>query len=167
MAGPNFYTDILPDLDDIRGIADEMGLRLWRVYVRKRTWSGTIPGDGSILATTDTQLVNRGADNVLHPVRVQLLKRAEVVASGGLYADRDVKVGPITPAYAATLYQGAGGYGDSILDAVPTAAPTEIFWFVSGPGWPLPAGYADKVGEEVTAMHYNVILRSTGNAFAG
>src|SRR5579859_1672156 len=131
--GPTFLQDILPDLDDIRGIGDELGLRLWKVSIRKRAWTGTIPGDGT-KTDVDTQLLNRSADGTKRPVLVRLLKRDEVVASGGLYADRDIKVGPITPPYPAQLFQGPGGYGDQAIDPAPTNTPTELFWFVSGPG---------------------------------
>jgi hypothetical protein len=156
-----FRDQILAPLDLIRGVGDLLGLRLYTVTVRKRVWSGTIPGDGTP-TDTDVVLKNARPNGVSAPVMLRQLSRKEVIASGGLYVDRDVRVGPMTPAYAATSLQAAGGYHDADVDPATSGSPTELFYIVSGPGWPSPAGYAEKVGEEATALHFYLILRSTG-----
>lgn len=67
----------------------------------------------------------------------------------------------MTPTYAATLFGPAGGYTDTTLDPQPIQSPVEMIWIVNGPGLPPNAIY-EKIGEEATAMHFLIFLRSTG-----
>lgn len=157
-----FVSDLLGDLDDIRGIPGELGLRPWTVSVRKRTWSGSRIGQGT-KTDTNTTLVHQ-YEGSTQPVRVQQMSRKEILASGGQYKDGDYKVGPMTPAYAAQVFGPPGGYTDAVLDPAPTTTPTETFYIVSGAGWPAGGGYAEKIGEEIGAMHYYVMLRPSGRA---
>lgn len=157
-----FRDQILSPLDAIRGIGGRLGLRRFTVTVRTRVWTGAIPGDGTS-TDTDVVLTNQDATGTMQPVMVRQLKRSEVITSGGLYADRDIRVGPMTPDYAAQFFQqSTGGYADGDLDPVPTASATQLFYMVSGPGWPQPQGLAEKVGMESTDLHLYLILRSTG-----
>ena len=155
---PTLATALLPALDTIRSIRGQLGLNPFTVTVLMRQWSGERPGVGSSLDTT-TVLQNAG-----QPVMVKQLSARDIVASGGLYRDRDMRVGPMTPSYAATFVQPAGGYTDATLDppVVQGIGGTEIFWLVSGPGMPAGGVYCEKVGEEATALHFSVILRATG-----
>lgn len=156
-------SDFLADLDEIRGIAGELGLRVYSVTLQVVTWSGSRAGQGT-KTTAPISLTNTAplSGDPAPPVRVRQLSRKEVIASGGLYTDRDFKVGPITPAFAATIAQYGGGYGDQQIDPAATSTPTELVWSVTGPSLPIGGASFSKVGEDATAMHYFVILRQSG-----
>lgn len=162
----NFRSVILGPLDIVRGVGGLLGLRVFTVTIVVRTWSGDRVGLGQSMDTPRTALTNKlpnGVDTT--PVRVRQLSRREIIASGGLYSDRDVRVGPITPPYPAGLFGSAGGFDESTVDPAQTASyvPTEVFWNVVGPGWPTgTGGWADKIGEETTALHTYAILRANG-----
>jgi hypothetical protein len=166
---------IYPALDALRAIAGILGLRKFRVVVRRRVWTGTpvgyrppapgVPGM-SVASQTDTVLQNQGADGNLYPVRVRQLTRKEIFSSGGVYAARDLKVGPMTPTYLASILSAAGGYDDSSVNPMPGASPVELIWIVSSLdgtfGIPTGGVVCELKGEEATDMHTNIILRSTG-----
>lgn len=160
--------NILPALDRIRAIAGGQGLRPFKVLVRRRVWSGgPRPGSGGATKVdTDVVLVNIGGDGRGQPVRVVQVSRSEAIASGGQYTSRDLKVGPITPVFAATAFGRAGGFDDGSIDPAPTGQKVEIIWIVSSPngthGIPAAGVICEKKGEEATSMHYFVILRATG-----
>ena len=162
-----FGTSILPALDAIRAIGGNLGLRPFTVTIKVRTWlGGTRPGLGQ-RSDVDTVLTNLSGANA-QPVMVRYLTTREIAASGGKYRDRDLNVGPMTPAYAATvLILPAGGFSDSQIDPAPVTNAVELFYLVKGPGYPPSANAAsgiihDKIAEEVTALHYSLVLRSTG-----
>ena len=170
-----FVPTIKPPLDAVRAIGGLLGLRVFAVTVRKRVWTGTpanlrppAPGAAGMTATdTDVVLTNQAADGSLQPVMVRQVSRREAIASGGQYTARDLRVGPMTPAYAANLQLGAAGQDDSALNPAPTASPTEIIWILKtndGGTHGLPAAgvICEKVGEESTAIHYIIFLRATG-----
>ncbi len=132
MPAPTLGSDLLEALDDIRSIGGELGLRPWSCTVRVRTWTGARVGLGD-RTDVDTPIVNMASNGVAQPVYVKQLSRKEIIASGGLYTDRDWKVGPITPPYPSILRVPAGGFDDTTIDPQPTGQPTEIFWFISSP----------------------------------
>ena len=152
-------TALLPALDTIRGIRGQLGLNPFTVTVVVRQWGGERPGDGSSIDTT-TVLTNAAGQ----PVMVKQVSARDIVASGGKYRDRDMRVGPMTPSYAATFVQAAGGYTDATLDApvVDGIGATEILWNVSGPGMPAGGVWCKKVDEEATSLHYYCVIRATG-----
>lgn len=152
---------VLPVLDIVRSVGAVIGLRPFTVKVRVRTYNGARVGQG-LKTDVDTVLTNQFVDRSRQPVMVKTLTQKDVIASGGLYRDRDLRVGPITPSYAASLGILAGGFGDSTVDPPPPLVPTEIFWNVTGPGMPSGGAWCSKIGEEVTALHYYVILRADG-----
>ena len=157
----SYRDQILGPLDLVRGVGGMLGLRIFTVKIRVRTWpNGDRIGLGNSVIV-DTQLFNASTLGP-QPVMVRPVSRKEILASGGLYTDRDVRVGPMTPNYVESVIQAAGGYSDATIDPTPTRVPTEIFWLVAGEGWPAPFGFADKISEEATALHYKVVLRSTG-----
>lgn len=39
--------DVIPVIDEARELVDDLGLRLCTVQTRLRTWTGSVPGDGS------------------------------------------------------------------------------------------------------------------------
>lgn len=151
----------LGDLDEIRSIGGELGLRNYVVSVRIRTWSSGRQGLG-IPTSITTQMVNAGGQ----PIMVRQVSRTEAIASGGLYTNRDLRVGPITPAYAAQFGLLAGGFVDSTIDPAQSVSPfpVDVQWIVTGTAIPTTGVVYDKIGEESTALHYYLILRATGRA---
>lgn len=149
---------LLPALDTIRTLAP----RVYSVTLRKRVWSGERPGAGQSYST-DLAIVNMATDGTTAPALVHQVSRQDIIASGGRYQAGDWKVGPMTPAFQATIFNFSGGYTDSQLDPPPPFTPiaTELFWLMNGPAQPTNAIMA-KAGEQATAFHFFVFLRSQG-----
>jgi hypothetical protein len=163
-----FVPTILPALDALRGIGGLLGLRVFTVTVRRRVWTGSRPGlPGTTKTDTDTVLYNQAADGSLQHVRVRQVTRREVMSSGGQLADRDLRVGPMTPSYAAALGLAAGGFTDATVNPAPTANATEMIWILTandGQSHGLPAAgvVCELRGQESTPLHLIVFLRATG-----
>ena len=161
-----FVPAIKPALDAVRSIGGLLGLRVFAVTVRKRVWSGGRPGVGT-KTDTDTVLTNQAANGTLQPVRVRQVSRSEAIASGGQYVARDLRVGPMTPSFLASLFLPAAGFDDSSMNPQPTASATEMIWIVStndgGTHGLPPSGIVCELrGKESTSLHGYVILRATG-----
>lgn len=163
---------ILPALDAIRAIGAMLGLRVFTVTVRRRVWTfpvGGRPGmPGATKVDLDTVLTHQGADLALYPVRVRQLSRKEVFSSGGQYAARDLKVGPMTPTYLAGIL-AAGGQDDDALNPAPINTAVEVIWLLSTNdgglhGVPASGIVCELMGEENTSLHAFVVLRATGRA---
>ena len=161
---PNFTQALLPALDSIRGIAGQLGLRPYTVTIYVDVWSGSRVGLGTKTSSSTTLTNTSGPPS--QPVRVAQVSRKEIIASGGLYTDRDFKIGPMTPAYGAFINSFAGGNTGAQLDPPPTNAQVEVLWNVIGPGLPgegsPPGAMFFKLGEEATALHFFLYLRQTG-----
>lgn len=162
-----FTPTFLSALDAIRAIPGRiqipgpLGLRVFTVTIRRRTHSGERPGaQNASYVDIDTKLTNTCVDGVAVNVRCRQVSRSEAIASGGLFTNRDLKVGPMTPPYP----QGAvtGGFDDSTMDPAPVASATEIFWNVTGPGLPSGGGWFNKLSEEATSLHTYIFLRANG-----
>ncbi|MFO0610793.1 MAG: hypothetical protein U0324_46960 [Polyangiales bacterium] len=101
--------DLLPVLNELRGLADEFGLRTIAVTVRERVYSlppGTV--GATVTATNDTALTPAPA---VRPAREH---RADEAIVDGPYADATAQprtlryeVGPITPAHVGGGYSAA------------------------------------------------------------
>lgn len=116
----------------------------------------SFPFTGATTASTTMQSTST-------PVLVRQLKRSEVIASGGLYTDRDVRVGRMTPPYPAGAFNSAGGFDDTTIDPLAiNSAAAEVVWILNGPGYPASGAVCDKISEEFTALHASVVLRATG-----
>ena len=162
-----FLPTILPALDAIRSIGGLLGVRVFKVTVRRRVWTGRPGAPLSEKADFDTVLVNQAPDGSLQPVRVQRLSRSDVMSSGGRYTATDYKVGPMSPPYIAGVLKAAGGFDDNTINPAPTGTQTELIWILSTNdggthGIPAAGSICELKGEEATAMHYYAILRSTG-----
>ena len=158
---PNFTQSLIPALDSIRGIAGTMGLRPYTVTIIVDKWAGSRVGQGTKTSASLTLTNTMGPPS--EPVRVRQVSRKDIIASGGLYTERDFKIGPMTPAYAAYINQFAGGSSDPQLDPEATNVPTEVVWQMLGPGLPAAGAIFAKVGEEATSLHYLLYLRQTGS----
>lgn len=104
---------LLPLLDQVRGIPGALGIRRYQLAVRTRTWAGLKPGlpVGSVPLVSDLQVKPAAADAV--GFKVRNLSQNEVNGSNGQYQTGDVVVTGITPSY------GAGGYSMAMLKPVP------------------------------------------------
>jgi hypothetical protein len=165
-----FVPTVLPALDALRAIGGKLGLRVFTCTVRRRVWSGSRPGlPGTTKVDTDTLLTCQAADGTLQPASVRQLTRKEVFASGGLYSSRDLKVGPITPSFAAGLFLPGAGFTDATINAPPPATNVakQIIWLLNtndGQTHGIPDGglVAELKGQESTALHFFVILDAMG-----
>lgn len=90
--------DVLPILDEWRGRLDsDFGLRRFDLMLYIREWpAGTIPGAHGVSPRESATAITVGDGR--RPKVVQLSAR-EIAASGGLYQDRDLRVGPFTPPF--------------------------------------------------------------------
>lgn len=146
----------LPVLDLYRGTLDTIwGLRQYDVLVRVSTWAGgLLPGDqGSTKTHVDTALTCNGAR-----VRVDQLSQKDILASGGLYQDQDLRVGPLTPKSSAF----PTGFDPLTFDPAPGTNATVLFQ-ITGPAYPTGAWF-QKMGLELfkSNFHYHLVLRKTG-----
>lgn len=153
---------IKPALDAVRAIGGTQAflVHTWTATIRVRTWTGERPGIGTF-TDVDTQLFNASVTGELAPVRVKQLTTKDIISSGDLYRDRDMRIGPITPDFAAS-YLPAGGYTDSTIETDVTTSAVEVFWNISGRGMPTGGEWCSKVSEDVSELHYYVVVRATG-----
>lgn len=165
MAAARFVPAILQAQDIRRSIGGLMGLRPFTVFVRTRRWSGNRVGQGTFVDNAggpDVQLTNGVAPLGPQPVRVRTLSNRDIIASGGIYRDRDMRVGPLTPSFAASILP-AGGFNDSTVDPPQVGSiPTQIMWIVFGPGMFASGSLCDRISLDETALHISLVLRSTG-----
>ncbi|MFA5186328.1 MAG: hypothetical protein WC551_07635 [Patescibacteria group bacterium] len=138
---PTFREDILPDIDDIRGIPNELGIRLYTVSLRTTIWTGdaTLIGIGrGTKTTTETPIVlANGA-----PPKVRRVGYKETIAAGGKYQEGDFRIGPFTPPYQY------GGVPFSRMAPIPTDARKHYHFILKGPDLPASGMLCEPVQEE-------------------
>lgn len=138
-----FRTGLLKAIDRVRGIPNRLDLRLYKVSIRVRTWTGSRPGVDSSTSTDADEYF--GVDAGTHRARVAQVTQRDIIASGGIYQDQDVKVGPITPPYLG----GAANHADiTAFDPNPTGSATEVFFKIEGPGMATGGSWFHKVGQD-------------------
>lgn len=106
--------NILPLLNNARTKLVALGGVCYRtnaVTIRRRVWSGSRVGEGSV---TNTDLV------ITPRPRVEDVSGREIAGSGGTYQDGDIKIHKITPAYSG------GGYTPAQLYPAVTTDNEEI-----------------------------------------
>jgi len=152
--------DLLDVADSIRGIPDELGVRLFKVSIRVRTWNGSRPGvDSSSSSDTNTYF---WVDGGCHRIRVRQLTQREIIASGGLYTDQDLRIGPITPPYPGPR-SPANNSAYSIFEPAPNGSPVEIFFKVEGPGMAASGSWFKAIKTDVTRpFRYEFVVQRTG-----
>lgn len=99
--------EMLPVVDELRGLPVEFGIRAYSVVIRRRAWPSGTPGlpVGSSPVVTDLELSPAP--------RVRQLAQWEVDGSGGRYRSGDLRIERITPKY------DGGGYTPADLCPVP------------------------------------------------
>ncbi len=146
---------LLPVIDQLRGLPGQLGLRQYTVSVVKREWTGERVGLGY---NTDTETPIR-VDLGSYTPKVQMLSSRDIIASGGLYTDQDLKIGPITPPFVGSTLDGSA---ITIFDPTPGDVPTEIFFKITGPGYPTAGAWFKKVAQDVTGnFRYMFTVRKT------
>lgn len=150
-----FRDSFLPAVDVFRGIPGIFGLRLFTVSVVSRTWTGTRPGLGTSVDATTGIKVDLG----VYQAKVTLVSANDAVASGGLYTNQDIRIGPITPPYTGS---SADGSAITVFDPVVGASPTEIFFNIKGPGYPVAGAWFLKKSQDVTrSFRYSFVVSRT------
>jgi hypothetical protein len=165
MAIPTLAQGLLPLLDAVRGIPGTLGFRPISVTVRVVTWTGTKPGQGAQSYVDTPLLVGNGTQN---PRVIQVTDK-DALASNSLYTNQAVKVGPLTPAFAASLGSPGGGVTAAQLNPPLAAAgsTTEIFFKLSGSGYQFPVWFKRVSDEVMRPTQYFVVLERSGNQQPG
>lgn len=150
---------LLPVADNLRGMPAVLGMRIHVVAVRVRTWSGERAGVGQPSDTTTGLKIDLGLKNV----KVRNVSQKDVIASGGLYTDQDLVVGPITPPFqGSTLDNDAIAIFDPVVNGIPQTA-VEVFFRVQGPGYSTAGDWFQKWGQRTDQPYrYMIYLRKTG-----
>jgi hypothetical protein len=155
---PNFRHALREVVDAIRGIPDDLDLREYSVAIRVRTWNGSRPGvDSSTATDVDSYFY---VDGGTHRPRVKQVTQRDIIASGGVYQDQDLRIGPLTPPYPG----GAADNTDvSVLDPAITSSATEIFFLITGPGMGSNGSWFKKITMDVTRPFTRTfVVRRTG-----
>ena len=153
---------LLKPIDIMRGIPGIMGVRLYTVAIIVRAWTGARPGLGSPTDATHGVKVDVG----IYQTKVAQVSAKDAIASGGLYTNQELKVGPITPPYTGST---ADNDAIAILDPPEPSPGTsqEVLFNIQGPGFPtalLSNGYAGAWFEKVSSNYtryfrYEFIVR--------
>lgn len=146
--------DLLPVFGTVRAIPGSLGLNPYSVEVIVTTWTGERPGLG-----TQTQTVTAISENGQNP-DVEEISTREILASGGLYRDQDLRVGPITPPWTA-IDLSTGGTALTTLD--PTLSKGQsVRYRLKGPGLPVAGALYEKVQINTTdPTGYTLVIRKT------
>src|SRR4051794_40500802 len=107
---------VLPALDKARAKIAAIGLRRYRVIIRRRAWSGASVGQGTEVVT-DLELSPRPETSFEDG-------RGQVAESAGTISDRDIEIASITPAYSVNGV--TGGYTPAQLNPKANGRNEEI-----------------------------------------
>lgn len=150
-------TSCLPLFEAARVLLADAGLRRYDVVMRVVVWSGQSAGEGT-KTTTDTPLRIQGK----RP-GVRRMKSEDVVASGGLYSDVDMRIGPFTPSFTgAGGPYASGGLEPVAFDPAKDASTRTIHYKITGPGMEAGAWFKKIAQETDSAFSYYFTVRKTG-----
>jgi hypothetical protein len=154
----SFRDDLLPAVDEIRGIPDELGIRLYTVALRTSTWTGDttgIPLGRGIRTDVDTPITLANG----RPPKVRRVSYRDTVASGGKYQEGDFRIGPFTPPH---LY---GGVSFAQMAPTGTSGQTSYYFVLSGPDLPSSGLLCEPVQEEADrAFSRYLVVRPSGSS---
>ena len=156
MAVLTLRSGLLPAIDALRGIPGILGLQLYTVQVAYVTWSGSTIGQGTKSVSALQTLKVAGGTGL---VTVRQVTQKDIINSNNFYQNQDLKVGQMTPPYT-----GSAKDDDqiNIFDPPVTGTPTEVLFFVTGPGYSQGAWFT-KVGDNVSKpFSWWVFLRKSG-----
>lgn len=147
--------DLLPMLESVRSIPGDLGLRLFRVFIRTTTYSGDRVGVGTP-TQTETEILTGG-----HPPKVKERRGEDIVGGHSEMRATEYEVGPIQPDFLG------GGNSTDVLDPAAGAAVTKIVYVVKGPGLPASGVLCEKTGDGFdSTLHYSLTLKAIGRAGA-
>lgn len=147
---------LLSSVDILRGLPAALGLRLHTVTVRVRIWSDERPGKGNDIQRDTSIKVNFALGNV----KVRNMSQKDVIASGSLYTEQDLVVGPVTPPYIGSTVDNDQ---INVFDPDTSQSPIEVFFNIKGPGYSSQGDWFKKVGQRVDQpFRYMIYLRKTG-----
>lgn len=152
---PTLRDSLLPVLDLVDSINGMLGMRRHTVSILTRTWQGQRPGQGPHVDVLTTLYIN----GQYNPSVTQVSTR-EIAASGGLYRNEDIKVGPFVPPYPGSK----NNTDHEAIDPEVGTAGVEIFWKVTG------SEYGGSVGawfkkisiDKTQPLQFSFVLRKTG-----
>ena len=130
----SFASDLRADLDDVRAIPGDLGLRPYTVNLVTRVWTGARVGMGTSTTTRTALLV--GGQNP----HVTQVTQQDITAGG--YSAGDFKVGPLTPPFVG------GGYATTDLDPPQDGSAREVWYELTGPSPATTLQTLEKVGEQ-------------------
>lgn len=141
-------SSLKPIADKLRGLSASLGMTVYTVTLRIRQFDSQTFTDGY----TDT-LIPLLTDG--QPAPVKRLSQKDVVLSGGLYQEADLRV-TLTPEFEN------GGYDLAALDPPPGANPAQFTFIVRGSGLPAEGALFKRIGVHVSPVTLELILRNTG-----
>jgi hypothetical protein len=145
--------DLLPLVDELRGLPGELGFRPYQVWVRVVESAGTRPGMGT-KAVSETRLLVGGRDP-----KVREVKRRDVVAGSNNLLNVEYDIGPLTPEF------GGGGISHDTINPQRSSTPTEVLFLLKGPGMPSTGLLCQRIGDHVDRpLRIVVRVKSTGRA---
>jgi hypothetical protein len=122
----SFISQILARYDALaNGIPNLFGIRPFKVYLKVTSWSGQTAGQGARVDTIYPILVNSEVDGYNNPYCKQLSQK-DVVASGGLFSDMMLQVGPLVPSYTDPITGQTGGTLPGTIEQAIKTSPQEI-----------------------------------------
>jgi len=126
-------TDCLKQaLDCTLSIPATLGLRAYRVFVTKVTYTGTRPGLGTRTRTDTELLVGDG-----YPP-VSQVSAKDIFLSGGLLNDKDFKITIVSPYDTGTA---TGGTSRDVFDPAMSDLNTQIYFHLYGGNFPSTGQY--------------------------
>ncbi len=147
---------LLSTIDIVRGLPSTLGLRPHIVSVRVKIWNNERAGIVSAIQKDTSIKVNFALGNV----KVRNMLQQDVLASGGLYTDQDIVVGPITPPY---LGSSIDNNQINVFDPGTSQSPIEVLFNIQGPGYSPQGDWFVKRGQRVDQpFRYMLYLRKTG-----
>lgn len=141
--------ELLPTVDELRGLFSEFGVARYTVTIRRSVWSGGKPGIGAP-THTDTPIVTSTGGSPL----VEQVSAREVASSGGTYREGDLRVRGITPRYTTPT---TGGYTPAMLRIAPASAAEEVLYVLTGDEGPIECTFVD--GRFDDPIGYSVVVR--------
>jgi hypothetical protein len=155
--GATLRASLLPLIDSIRGLPALMGFRPHILTVRVQQWtSAQRPGPGAHADTNTGIKVDLSIGNV----KVRNVTQRDIVASGGIFTDQDVVVGPFTPPYPGSFKDNDA---IAVFDPPVSATPTTVLYNIQGPGYSATGDWFKKIYQRVDQpLHYTLWLRKTG-----
>jgi hypothetical protein len=150
---------LLPLVDKLRGLPVIFGLRPHIVVALTRVWSGERPGVGSFTDSTFGLKVGLA----IGFAKARNVSQREVIASGGLFTDQDMVVGPITPPYPTSAVDNDA---IALFNPATSGSPTEVFFNIQGPGYSVGGDWFKKIAQRTDqSFRYMIWLRKTGEVF--